>query len=159
MAQNFLLQSPAFRDQQMMPPKYTCEGSNVSPPLHWDNLPAGTKSLALLVEDPDAPDPKKPKRIWVHWIVYNIPPATKSLGEDIEDLPEGANAGVNDWKQQAWGGPCPPIGKHRYIHKLFALDTKLEFPKPPGKAELLQAMKGHILAEADLTGLYQKHKH
>lgn len=154
----FTLESSAFPNNTEIPRKYTCEGADISPPLHWKEVPSGTKSLALIVDDPDAPDPKAPKRTWVHWLIYNIPPDSNGLDEGIHSLPEAARFGTNDWDRSKWGGPCPPIGKHRYFYKLFALDKFLEFPKPPTKQQLEQAMHGHILAEAQLMGLYEKLK-
>ncbi|MGZ3722230.1 MAG: YbhB/YbcL family Raf kinase inhibitor-like protein [Bdellovibrionales bacterium] len=150
------LQSPAFQNNSEIPRKYTCEGSDISPPLHWENIPPDTKSLALIVDDPDAPDPKAPKRTWVHWLIYNIPARSENLPEGIQSPPSGARFGINDWHREGWGGPCPPKGKHRYFHKLFALDRTLEFPRPPSKAELEEAMRGHILAQSQLVGLYEK---
>lgn len=152
----FTLQSPAFKNNSEIPRKYTCEGDDVSPPLQWGNIPPDTHSLVLIVEDPDAPDPQAPKRIWVHWVVYNLPVGSNSLAEGTQSLPSGAQFGINDWQKSGWGGPCPPKGKHRYFHKLFALDRTLEFPKPPTKAQLEEAMRGHILAQTQLVGLYEK---
>jgi hypothetical protein len=124
---SFTLASPAFVHNTMMPSEYTCEGRNISPPLMWTEPPAGTKTLALIVDDPDAPDPDAPKMVWVHWVLYNLPPAAGSLPEGVADraLPEGAKIGINDRKHVGWTGPCPPIGTHRYFHKLYALDTVL----------------------------------
>jgi Raf kinase inhibitor-like YbhB/YbcL family protein len=121
-------------------------------------MPAGTKSLALVVDDPDAPDPKAPKLVYVHWVLYNIPPDVSGLAEAIQraDLPPGAREGLNDWGRAGYGGPCPPIGRHRYFHKLYALDTVLPDLKRPTKAHLLAAMKGRILAETELVGTYQR---
>jgi Raf kinase inhibitor-like YbhB/YbcL family protein len=151
------LTSSAFQPGSAIPSKYTCEGDDISPPLAIDGVPAGAKSLALIIDDPDAPDPKAPKRVWVHWVIHNLPPDTKSLPENVGKggLPKGAVIGVNDWKQASYHGPCPPIGRHRYFHKLYALDITL----PPGaltKSELEAAMKGHILAQAELMATYQK---
>jgi len=117
--------SSAFSSNGSIPAKYTCEGADISPPLDWSGGPANVKSYALIVDDPDAPDPAAPKMVYVHWVVYNIPPATTSLPEDAarKGLPPGAKHGTNDWKKQTYGGPCPPIGRHRYFHKLYALDT------------------------------------
>lgn len=150
------LGSPAFQNNSEIPRKYTCEGSDISPPLQWGNVPPDTKSLALIVEDPDAPDPKAPERIWVHFLIYNIPVSSNRLAEGLQRPPSGAQFGVNDWNREGWGGPCPPKGKHRYFHKLFALDRTLEFPRPPTKSQLEEAMRGHILAESQLIGLYEK---
>jgi Raf kinase inhibitor-like YbhB/YbcL family protein len=119
------LNSPAFQQNGHIPSKYTCEGEDVSPPLGWDGVPNGAKSLVLIIDDPDAPDPRAPKMVWVHWVVYNVPPDTKSLPENAGKaaLAQGTLLGLNDFKKAAYGGPCPPIGRHRYFHKLYALDT------------------------------------
>jgi hypothetical protein len=153
-----VLKSGAFRAGGEIPQKYTCEGPDVPPPLEWSGAPAGTKSLALVVEDPDAPDPAAPKTIWVHWIVYNLPPDSRGLVEGGYPLPTGALEGMNDWKRAGYGGPCPPIGRHRYFHRLFALDVVLPDLKKPTKAQLEGAMKGHVLAKAELIGTYRKKK-
>jgi Raf kinase inhibitor-like YbhB/YbcL family protein len=152
------LSSTAFSAKAEIPAKYTCQGADVSPPLAFSEVPSGAKSLALIVDDPDAPDPAAPKMTWVHWVLYNIPPQTAGLGEAVAPgaLPPGTLTGVNDWKKTGYGGPCPPIGRHRYFHKLFALDTVLPDLKQPTKDALEKAMKGHILAQAELVGTYQK---
>jgi Raf kinase inhibitor-like YbhB/YbcL family protein len=152
------LSSPAFVANAEMPAKFTCQGANVSPALAWTEIPAGTKSLALIVDDPDAPDPAAPKMTWVHWVLYNIPPQTAGLAEAIASsaLPPGTLEGVNDWRRAGYGGPCPPIGRHRYFHKLYALDTVLPDLKKPNKAALERAMHGHVLAHAEVVGVYQK---
>jgi Raf kinase inhibitor-like YbhB/YbcL family protein len=151
------LSSSAFGPGGKIPSKYTCEGDDVSPPLSFNGVPEGAKSLALVLDDPDAPDPKAPKRVWVHWVVYNLPPDAKGLPENASraGLPEGAASGVNDSKQAAYNGPCPPIGRHRYFHKLYALDIALP-GKGLTKAGLEAAIKGHVLAQAELMGTYQK---
>jgi Raf kinase inhibitor-like YbhB/YbcL family protein len=151
------LTSSAFKPGDKIPSKYTCEGADVSPPLAFGGVPEGTKSLAFLMDDPDAPDPKAPKRVWAHWLVYNLPPDSQGLPEDASrtGLPKGAVTGLSDRKQAAYHGPCPPIGRHRYFHKLYALDITLP-PKALTKAELEAAMKGHILAQAELMATYQK---
>jgi Raf kinase inhibitor-like YbhB/YbcL family protein len=152
------LTSESFLHEGEIPIHHTCEGKNVSPELSWTGVPENTKSLALIVDDPDAPDPKAPKMTWVHWVLYNIPVTATGLpaGVDAKQLPHGTKGGLNDWKKDVYGGPCPPIGRHRYIHKLYALDTVLTDVGRPTKAELEKAMKGHILAEANLIGTYQK---
>lgn len=150
------LSSPAFAQQGAIPVQYTCQGSDVSPPLRWSGLPEGTRSLALIVDDPDAPDPKAPKMTWVHWVLYNIPPAAGGLDEGVAVLPPGTREGLNDWKRTGYGGPCPPIGRHRYFHKLYALDSVLPDLGKPDKARLEQAMQGHILGQAEWIGTYQK---
>jgi len=151
------LTSSAFKPGDKIPSKYTCEGADVSPPLAFGGVPEGTKSLAFLMDDPDAPDPKAPKRVWAHWLVYNLPPDSQGLPEDASrtGLPKGAVTGLSDRKQAAYHGPCPPIGRHRYFHKLYALDITLP-PNALTKAELEAAMKGHILAQAELMATYQK---
>jgi Raf kinase inhibitor-like YbhB/YbcL family protein len=152
------LTSTAFTDGGAIPRKYTCEGDDISPPLAWSGVPAGTQSLALIVDDPDAPDPAKPQRVWVHWVLYNLPPDSTGLAEGIATsaLPAGTGEGLNDWDRTGYGGPCPPIGRHRYFHKLYALDTRLDGLTTPRKAALEAAMKGHVLAEATLLGTYIK---
>ncbi len=155
---SFTIRSSAFAEGGEIPRRYTCEGEDVSPPLEWTAPPPGTKSLALVVDDPDAPDPAAPRVTWVHWVVYRLPPAAGSLPEAAreKDLPGGARFGRNDWKKAAYGGPCPPIGRHRYFHKLYALDVVLEDAGPLTKAELEKAMEGHVLARAELVGTYRK---
>lgn len=150
--------SPSFSHQGQMPRTYTCEGSDVSPPLSWSGVPDGTKSLVLVVDDPDAPDPKAPKMTWVHWVLYNLPATSTGLPEAVAaaGLPAGTREGVNDWKRTGYGGPCPPIGRHRYFHKLYALDTVLPDLGQPTKADLEKAMRGHVRAQAELIGTYQK---
>ena len=151
------LNSPAFRPNGHIPPKYTCEGEDVSPPLAWTGVPAGARSLVLIVDDPDAPDPKAPKMVWVHWVVYNIPPATEGLPESAGNgrMPQGVLSGLNDFGKTAYGGPCPPIGRHRYFFKLYALDITLDL-KGATKSQVEQAIRGHVLASAELVGTYQK---
>ena len=152
------LTSTAFSHGQAIPLEYTCDGEDISPPLAWEGLPAGTKSLALIVDDPDAPDPNAPKMTWVHWILYNLPPTTTSMPRGVgeADLPAGMREGLNDWKRAGYGGPCPPIGRHRYSHKLYALDVTLPDLGVPTKATLEKAMTGHVLASAELVGTYER---
>lgn len=154
----FQLTSSAFSDNGKIPTKYTCEGHDLSPPLQWSDGPAGTKSFALIVDDPDAPDPAAPKMVYVHWVVIKIPPGVTSLAENaaMSGLPAGADQGGNDFGNQTYGGPCPPIGRHRYFFKLYALDTDLSNLKNVKKADVEKAMQGHILAQAQLMGTYQK---
>jgi len=152
------LTSAAFVHHGAIPTQYTCEGADASPPLSWNDLPPGTRSLALIVDDPDAPDPAAPKMTWVHWVIYNLPPDTNGLAEAASVLPPGTQQGLNDWKRTGYGGPCPPIGRHRYFHKLYALDTLLPDLGRPNKATLEKAMKGHILGQAELVGTYQKRR-
>lgn len=152
------LTSSAFPHLGAIPSAYTCEGQDISPPLAWSGLPEGTKSLVLIVDDPDAPDPSAPKMTWVHWVLYNIPATAAGLPEGVisATIPAGAQEGLNDWKRRGYGGPCPPIGRHRYFHKLYALDTLLPDLGPASKAQVEKAMHGHILERAELTGTYQK---
>jgi Raf kinase inhibitor-like YbhB/YbcL family protein len=154
------LTSAAFDNGAEIPRKHTCEGSDISPPLQWTGIPENTRSLVLIVDDPDAPDPAAPKMTWVHWVLYNITPAATGLPEDVpsSDLPEGAEEGLNDWGRTGYGGPCPPIGRHRYFHKLYALDAELRGLAKPTKKDIEAAMQGHILAQAELVGTYQKSK-
>lgn len=152
------LTSPAFAAGQPIPKKYTCEGGETSPPLQWSGVPQNAKSLALIVDDPDAPDPKAPQRVFSHWVMYNIAPTTTSLSEGAsgKNLPAGAVEGSNDGKRVGYYGPCPPIGRHRYFFKLFALDETLSAGQPLTKATLEAAIKGHTLAQAELIGTYEK---
>jgi len=152
------LTSTAFAPNAGIPVRYTCEGADLSPPLAWTGVPAGAKSLVLVVDDPDAPDPAAPRATWVHWVLYDIPPATAGLPEGVKaaSLPAGAREGRNDWKRPGYGGPCPPIGRHRYVHKLYALDTVLGDLDRPDKAAVEKAMAGHVLEKAELIGTYQK---
>ena len=150
--------SSAFDDGGEIPRKYTCQGQDVSPALAWSGVPDGTKSLALIMDDPDAPDPAAPKMTWVHWVLYNMPPDTAELLEGMaaSQLPPGTKEGVNDWNRTGYGGPCPPIGRHRYYHKLYALDVQLPDLGKPTKGKLQKAMKDHVLAETMLMGTYEK---
>ena len=152
------LVSESFRDHGMIPARYTCDGWDMSPPLFWTPPPEPTKSLVLIVDDPDAPDPQAPLTPWVHWLLYNIPPDTKGLPEGVlkKDLPSGCLQGRNDWGNTGYGGPCPPRGKHRYRHRLYALDTLLPNLKNPLKANVEKAMEGHVIAQTELTGMYER---
>jgi len=152
------LKSPAFAPGAEIPTVHTCEGADTSPALEWSGLPAGTRSLALIVDDPDAPDPKAPKMTWVHWVLHDIPPGATGLAEAVRSLPPGAREGLNDWQRTGWGGPCPPRGRHRYFFKLYALDRTLGDLGRPTKAQVEKAMKRHVLAEAELMGTYQKQR-
>ncbi|MFC5301925.1 YbhB/YbcL family Raf kinase inhibitor-like protein [Azospira restricta] len=151
------LTSAAFAHLGEIPARHTCEGANVSPPLAWSGVPPGTRSLVLVVDDPDAPDPAAPKMTWVHWLLFNLPPDAGGLPEAVAALPPGTGEGVNDWQRTGYGGPCPPIGRHRYFHKLYALDTVLDLRRPD-KPALEAALRGHVLAEAQLVGTYQKRR-
>ena len=152
------LKSRVFENGAEIPARYTCKGDDVSPPLSWESIPDAARSLVLIIDDPDAPDPKAPKTVWVHWVLYNIPADINSLAEHITTatLPSGATEGINDWQRSGYGGPCPPIGRHRYFHKLYALDTILEGLNKPTKAIVESAMQGHIIAQAELIGTRQK---
>ncbi len=154
----FTLSSQAFSHHGSIPRRFTCEGDDVAPDLAWSDLPPGTQSLALIVDDPDAPDPAAPKLTWVHWVLYNLPPTAAGLAAAISagDLPSGTQEGLNDWKRTGYGGPCPPIGRHRYFHKLYALDRTLPDLGEPTKAQLEMAMAGHVLAKTELIGTYRK---
>ena len=150
--------SPAFKHEAGIPARYTCDGPNVSPPIAWSGAPAGAKSLALIVTDPDAPDPKAPKTTWVHWVLYDIPVGSQGLreGVPVKGLPKGTRLGASDWGTTGYGGPCPPIGRHRYVHTLYALDTVLGELDKPSRAKLLKAMEGHVLQMAQLIGTFEK---
>jgi len=149
------LSSSAFRQRGEIPAHYTCNGEDTPPALAWIGAPAGTRSFVLIVDDPDAPDPRHPRQTWVHWLVYNLPADCSSLPEG-QPLPAGTRLGRNDWNRPDYGGPCPPIGRHRYFHKLYALDTALPDLKQPTKLQLEQAMQGHVLAQAELVGTYER---
>lgn len=150
--------SPAFADGGEIPSQYTCEGADLSPPLAFSGVPASARSLALVVDDPDAPDPKAPRMVFVHWVLHDLPPGTTGLAEGTtpKSLPAGARTGQNDYRRTGWNGPCPPIGRHRYFFKLYAVDTVLGDLGPVTKSRLLQAIKGHVVEEAQLMGTYQK---
>lgn len=151
------LSSAAFAHNGEIPADCTCEGKEESPPLAWSAGPPNTKTFALIVDDPDAPDPQAPKMTWVHWVLFNLPATVRELPAAVAtaNLPSGTEEGINDWKRTGYGGPCPPIGRHRYFFKLYALDAELSLQRPT-KSKLEQAMQGHILAEATLIGTYQK---
>jgi Raf kinase inhibitor-like YbhB/YbcL family protein len=150
------LTSTAFVPGGSVPADYTCDGSDRSPPLAWTGAPAGTKSFALIVDDPDAPDPAAPKMTWVHWVLYNLPASTTDLPEGVGQLPPGTREGKNDWKRTGYGGPCPPVGRHRYFFKLYALSAELPDLGEPTKADVEKALAGHILDRAELVGTYQR---
>lgn len=152
------LKSSAFDNGGAIPSRYTCEGEDISPPLSWAGVPDTARSLILIVDDPDAPDPNAPKMTWVHWVLCNISPDTSGLPEGVASatLPPGTLEGLNDWQRTGYGGPCPPVGRHRYFHKLYALDTVLDEMKTPTKAKVEAAMKGHVVAQAELVGTYRK---
>jgi len=152
------LTSKSFLQNGEIPTRHTCDGQDISPQLSWTEVPAGTKSLVLIVDDPDAPDPAEPKMTWVHWVLYNIPLNISGLPEGVtgEGFPSGTLEGINDWKRTGYGGPCPPIGTHRYFHKLYALDAVLPDLKHPTKAALEEAMKSHVIANFELIGRYRR---
>jgi len=154
----FSLRSPSFEPQGAIPAKHTCQGDDAAPALTWSDAPAGTKSFTLIVDDPDAPDPRAPKTVWSHWLLYNLPATAAALPEaaTAADLPPGTREGINDFKRTGYSGPCPPIGRHRYFHKLYALDVVLPDLHKPTKAQLETALRGHVLAEAQLVGTYEK---
>jgi Raf kinase inhibitor-like YbhB/YbcL family protein len=150
--------SIAFEQGRDIPARYTCEGEDVSPPLAWSGIPSNAKTIALIVDDPDAPDPAKPQRVYVHWVVYNIPVSATSLNENASKggMPKGAVQGTNDWGKPEYGGPCPPIGRHRYFFKLYVLDSELTGLSAASKADLERAMKGHVIDSGELIGTYKK---
>lgn len=154
----FVITSAAFAPNAEIPTRYTCDGDDVSPPLSWNGVPETAKSLVLIVDDPDAPDPAAPKMTWVHWLLYNLPPNDTDLPEGVISgaLPAGTREGLNDWQRTGYGGPCPPIGRHRYFHKLYALDVQLPDLNNPTKQELERAMADQIIEQAELIGTYQR---
>lgn len=157
-AMSLALSSPAFANGSAIPAEFTCDGSNTSPPLTWSGVPPGTKSLALIVDDPDAPDPAAPQKTWVHWVLYNLPPDSPGLRQGVatRDLPKGTREGINDWRHAGYGGPCPPVGRHRYVYKLYALDTVLPDLGRADKSRLEKAMQGHVIDKTELVGTYQR---
>jgi Raf kinase inhibitor-like YbhB/YbcL family protein len=154
----FTVTSPSFAHGEEIPARFTCEGQGTSPALRWSGLPSGTRTLALIVDDPDAPDPRAPQRTFVHWVVYDIPASADGIpdGGTPDPIPVGAHVGRNDARRTDWYPPCPPIGRHRYFFKLFALDTQLGTLSDPSKAALEKAMEGHVLARSELMVTYEK---
>lgn len=152
----FTITSPAFAHNGEIPRLHTCEGEDISPPLEWREVPVAAQSLVLIVDDPDAPDPAHPKMTWVHWILYNLPPDLNGLPAGVVVLPGTTVTGVNDWKRHDYGGPCPPIGRHRYFFKLYALDRLLDHLTPGSKDQIERAMRGHVLAVTEIIGTYEK---
>jgi Raf kinase inhibitor-like YbhB/YbcL family protein len=154
------LESSAFKQGASIPRQYTCDDKDLSPPLKWTGAPDKTRSFALIVDDPDAPDPAAPKMVYVHWVLYDIPTSVASIDESGEQrvVKAGAHQGKNDWSRTGYGGPCPPIGRHRYFFKLYALDAMLGDLRTPTKKDLEKAMQGHILATAELMGTYERGK-
>lgn len=148
------IKSSAFKNSEMIPAKYTFDGLNVSPPLSWDIVPKGAKSIALICDDPDAP-----AGTWVHWVIFNLPPNLSELPENIPSqkiLPNGAKQGTNDFGEIGYGGPAPPSGTHRYYFKIYALDIMLNLKEGSNKQQLLKAMEGHILSKGELIGKYKR---
>jgi len=146
--------STAFDDGGLIPPKYTCDGADISPPLHWEDVPEGTKSIALICDDPDAP-----MGTWVHWVLFNLSAETRELAENIppdRTLPNGARQGTSDFGRIGYGGPCPPSGTHRYFFKIYALDAQIDLAAGAKKAQLLKAVEGHILDQGQLIGKYKR---
>ena len=154
------LTSPSFKPMGPIPVRHTCDGEDVSPALAWTNAPAGTQSFVLIVDDPDAPDPAAPKRTYVHWVLYDIPSTVSTLAEGVKtaDLREGMRDGSNDWNRTGYGGPCPPIGRHRYFFKLYALDRKLGNMGAATKADVQRMMANHVIETAELVGTYERPK-
>jgi len=140
------ISSPAFKNNGFIPPKYTCDGNDVNPPLNIEGVPKETQSLALIVDDPDAP-----MGTWDHWVVWNIPPAEKIMENSVP-----GTEGLNDFRRRSYGGPCPPSGTHRYFFKVYALDTRLDLSPSSRKKDVERAMKGHVIAEGELVGLYRR---
>jgi Raf kinase inhibitor-like YbhB/YbcL family protein len=148
----FEMKSTAFAQGEAIPSKYGCDGDDISPPLEWGDPPEGTRSLALICDDPDAP-----VGTWVHWVLFNLPAETRALSEAVPpdaELADGSRHGQNSWRRLGYGGPCPPSGTHRYFFKLYALDTVFNLASGAGKEQLLQAMEGHILGQAEVMGIY-----
>jgi len=152
------LSSSAFSPGGEIPKDYTCDGRDHSPVLEWSGAPEGTRSFALIVDDPDAPDPRAPKTVWVHWVLYDIPAMSTGIeeGANAGHLPRGTKVGHNDWRKTVWGGPCPPIGRHRYFFKLYALDLAELGLANADKQGVERAMNGHVLAQTELVGTYQR---
>jgi Raf kinase inhibitor-like YbhB/YbcL family protein len=150
--------SRAFAEGQAIPRRFTCEGEDVSPDLAWHGVPDGTRSFVLIVDDPDAPDPAAPKMVWDHWLLYDLPAECGGLPEAVAtaNLPAGTKEGRNSWGRTGYGGPCPPIGRHRYFHRLYAVDTRLDDLAQPTKDQILLAIEGHVLARTELVGTYEK---
>lgn len=150
------IRSSDFVHEGEVPAACTCQGADRSPALEFSGVPAGARALALIVDDPDAPDPANPKMTWVHWVLYDLPADCVGLAGGVKKLPAGTREGLNDWKRTGYGGPCPPIGRHRYFFKLYALDAPLGDLRTPTKAQLEAAMKGHVLAHTEIMATFQK---
>jgi Raf kinase inhibitor-like YbhB/YbcL family protein len=151
------ISSPAFAPNGSIPARHTCDGANAPPALDWSGVPKGSASLVLIVDDPDAPDPRAPKRTFVHWVTYEIPPTATGI-DDTGRVPEGAREGLNDGGKPGYTGPCPPVGRHRYFFKLYALDATLGDLGQPTKAAVEAAMRGHVIGQAELVGTYERSK-
>jgi Raf kinase inhibitor-like YbhB/YbcL family protein len=160
MATTMALSSSSFAAGEAVPRRHTCEGEDLSPALAWSGVPPAARALALIVDDPDAPDPAAPRTTWVHWVLYNLPASVAGLPEGVgaAALPAGTRVGTNDWHRAAYSGPCPPIGRHRYFFKLYALDVELPELGASTKGALEKAMRGHVLAEAQLMGTFEKNR-
>jgi Raf kinase inhibitor-like YbhB/YbcL family protein len=156
---NMKIMSHAFKNEREIPARYTCDGMNKSPPIGWTDVPDDTKSLTLIVDDPDAPDPSAPQMTWTNWLLYNIPASSAGLAEGIapDNLPSGTLQGMNDWYRTSYGGPCPALGRHRYFFRLYALDVVLPDLRSPTREDLERAMQGHVLARSSMVGLYRRH--
>jgi Raf kinase inhibitor-like YbhB/YbcL family protein len=150
------LTSSAFSAKASIPNQYTCDGTNISPPLKWEGAPSGTKTFVLICEDPDVPHTIRADGMYDHWVLFNIPPTTTSLPENMKSPPGGALQGVNTSKELGYTGPCPPDRQHRYFFKLFALDISLNLPEGATKADVLSACEDHILAQTELMGVYDR---
>jgi Raf kinase inhibitor-like YbhB/YbcL family protein len=157
----FELTSPRFKNGETIPVAYTGEGDDLPPPLHWQGEPPGTRSYVLVMQDPDAPDPANPKATWVHWVLYNLPPNIHDIPDSMlpESLPAGARQALNDWKKMGYGGPMPPVGRHRYFIRLYALDTVLPDMGHAAWHQVERAIEGHVLAQTELMGTYEKIHH
>jgi Raf kinase inhibitor-like YbhB/YbcL family protein len=145
------LNSSAFKDGEMIPSQYSCKGEEISPPLQWKDAPSATQSFVLICEDPDSP-----VGIWDHWVVFNLPASTTELSENIQHYPSGTLLGKNSWGNTQYNGPCPPSGAHRYFFKIYALDTTLSLNKGATKQQVMKAMEGHTIENAELMGRFQK---
>jgi Raf kinase inhibitor-like YbhB/YbcL family protein len=146
--------SQAFQNMQPIPPKYTCDGQDISPPIAWKDVPPETKSIVLICDDPDAP-----VGTWTHWVCYGIPATVDSLPEDVpkkDSLPVGGCQGINSWLKLGYGGPCPPSGPHRYFFKVLALDVAMNLPSGKNRKDIEKAMRGHVIGQGELIGTYQR---
>lgn len=149
----FTLKSSSFENNALIPQKYTCDGKGISPPLKWEGAPTGTRAYALIMDDPDAP-----VGTWDHWILFNIPASVNELEEGLSKIPDGSVGGKNSWGKTIYGGPCPPDREHRYFFKIYALDQSFHLPTGTVKKEIEKAFQGHILAQAELVGRYDRRR-